>query len=440
MSMKKHLNFDALRQALSDLLYKAEDPRQASKVSYTFHDVIMSGFACMFLQCPSLMDFQRRMSGWFGRNNLQTQFKVKDTPENTAMRDGIDKVDSQIFAPLFKNYVTRLQRDNQLKQYQFLSGMYLLPLDGTEYFSSKDISCECCLHTPSRSGVITYSHKVVQAAIVHPGIKQVIPLMPEQICNTDGTVKQDCEINAAKRLMLKIKKSHPRMSFIRTGDSLYAHTPFIQETLAQGDHFLFAMQPGDHKSLTKILKEAVFSEHREIDAKGRKLTYEWIEQQPLTSDANSLLVNVMSCRMTTTNKKTQETTTTFIGTWITDLPINLDNIALLVSGARARWRIENECFNTLKNQGYQIDHNFGHGSKNLCFNFYILTLLAFFTQQIADLCDDAYQTGRKQMVTMKSFWQEVQVLFNRYLYESWYKLLEHLTYNTHTFIMPEPTG
>ena len=67
-------------------------------------------------------------------------------------------------------------------------------------------------------------------------------------------------------------------------------------------------------------------------------------------------------------------------------------------------------------------------------------LLAFFTQQIGDLCDDAYQAGRKKMVPMKSFWQEVQVLFNRHLYESWYKLLEDLTYNTHTFIMPEPTG
>ena len=156
MSIKKHLNFDALRQALSDFLYKIDDPRQKSKTSYSIHDVVMSGFACMFLQCPSLMDFQRRMSGWFGRNNLQTQFRVVDTPENTAMRDGIDKVDSQLFAPLFKNYVTRLQRDNQLKQYQFLSGMYLLPLDGTEYFSSKDISCEYCLQTPSRTGVVTY--------------------------------------------------------------------------------------------------------------------------------------------------------------------------------------------------------------------------------------------------------------------------------------------
>ena len=71
-----------------------------------------------------------------------------------------------------------------------------------------------------------------------------------------------------------------------------------------------------------------------------------IEQQPLTSDPNGLLVNVLRCRMTTTDKKTQETTTTFIGTWITDLPITIDNIGLLVSGARARWRIENECFNT----------------------------------------------------------------------------------------------
>ena len=73
--------------------------------------------------------------------------------------------------------------------------------------------------------------------------------MPEQVCTKDGSVKQACEINAAKRLMLKVKKSHPRMTFLRTGDSLYSHTPFIQETLEQGDHFLFAMQPGDHKAL-----------------------------------------------------------------------------------------------------------------------------------------------------------------------------------------------
>ena len=144
--------------------------------------------------------------------------------------------------------------------------------------------------------------------------------------------------------------------------------------------------------------------------------------------------------MTTINKKTQESKTTYIGTWITDLSVNEENIAHLVSGARARWRIENECFNTLKNQGYELDHNFGHGKKNLSFNFYILTLLAFLTQQIADLCDESYQAARKKMGTLKGFWQDVRALFNRFLYESWYKLLEDVTYNTHTYIMPEPTG
>ena len=440
MTAKKHLNFDALRQEFSDLLYQTDDPRQKTKVGYKLHDIVMSGFACMFLQCPSLLEFQRRISGWFGRNNLQTQFRITDTPENTAMRDCLDKVDSQLFSPLFKNYLTRLQRGNQLKQYQFLQGMYLLPMDGTEYFSSKDISCNCCLQTPSRTGVVTYSHKVVQAAIVHPGIKQVIPLMPEAICNTDGSEKQDCEINGAKRLMKRIQKDHPRMTFIRTGDSLYAHTPFIKETLEQGDHYLFAIKPGDHKALTKTLKSVVFSEHRELDEQGRKFTYEWVNQQPLTADSDSIKVNVLRCRLTTIDKKTQESKTTYIGTWITDLSINEENIAHLVRGARARWRIENECFNTLKNQGYELDHNFGHGKKNLSFNFYILTLLAFFTQQIADLCDDSYQAARKKMGTLKGFWQDVRALFNRFLYESWYKLLEDVTYNTHTYIMPEPTG
>ncbi len=86
--------------------------------------------------------------------------------------------------------------------------------------------------------------------------------MPEEIRNSDGDTKQDCEINAAKRLMLKIKKAHPRLTLIRTGDSLYAKQPFIEETLSQGDHFIFAVKPGDHKSLTDYIKGILDSNHK----------------------------------------------------------------------------------------------------------------------------------------------------------------------------------
>ena len=34
-------------------------------------------------------------------------------------------------------------------------------------------------------------------------------------------------------------------------------------------------------------------------------------------------------------------------------------------GGRARWKIENETFNTLKNQGYHFEHNYGHGKKSV---------------------------------------------------------------------------
>lgn len=97
--------------------------------------------------------------------------------------------------------MTRLQRGKHLIKYEFLPGLYLLPLDGTQYFSSKDILCDHCLKQTNRNGSTTYSHKVVQAAIVHPDLKQVLPMMPEEIKNSDGTDKQDCEINAAKKIM-----------------------------------------------------------------------------------------------------------------------------------------------------------------------------------------------------------------------------------------------
>jgi hypothetical protein len=429
------LTFDSLRASLSATLHNAPDHRQISKVEYSLHDIALSGFACMFLQCPSLLEFQRRLEEGYGRSNLQTQFGITAIPQNTALRSGLDAMDSQTFAPVFADYVLRLQQENQLQKYQFLDGMYLAPLDGTEYFTSRAISCDSCQSAPAGKKGPRCLHKVVQAAIVCPGIKQVIPFMPEEIQNSDGSTKKDSEVAAGIRLMRKIKAQHPDMTFIRMGDSLYAHTPFIRETLAQGDHYLLAMKPGDHKHLTKTLKNITWNKHSETTDKDRKITYEWALQQPLTAAADSHQVNVIRCRMTRPDKKTGTSKSTYIGTWITDLEVNEANVARLVAGARARWRIENECFNTLKNQGYAIEHNFGHGDQNLCFNFYILTLLAFFIQQIGDLCDPLYQQARAKAGTLRCFWQDIRALVNRFLYASWYKLLEQIIdYRKHTFI------
>ena len=100
-----------------------------------------------------------------------------------------------------------------------------------------------------------------------------------------------------------------------------------------------------------------------------------------------------------------------------------DNIAQLVPAARARWKIENETFNTLKNQGYHLEHNFGHGYQHLSEAFFTLNLLAFFLHQIFDLVDGLYQQVRTFFSSRRAFWDEVRSAFRLFLFTSWDQVL-----------------
>jgi len=92
-------------------------------------------------------------------------------------------------------------------------------IDATQFYTSEDISFQCCLTQKKRNGKIEYSHKALEPIICHPDQKKILPLMPEKIRDSDGAAKQDCEINAAKRLLPKLRQQHPRMPFIWLADS-----------------------------------------------------------------------------------------------------------------------------------------------------------------------------------------------------------------------------
>ena len=90
---------------------------------------------------------------------------------------------------------------------------------------------------------------------------------------------------------------------------------------------------------------------------------------------------------------------------------------------RCRWKLENECFNTLKNQGYAIDHSYGHGDKNLCFNFYLLTLIAFSFHQVYELTDKLYRSCRQHFGSKKHLWENVRANLRTFIFVSWEYLL-----------------
>ncbi len=424
MHVKKHLGFAALRKIISERLCETEDCRQQGKVDYTLHDCLMSAFAMMFFQDPSLLEFQRRMQESINHNNLKTIFNIEAIPKDTQLRDVLDQCPTDKLEKVYADFFYHLQRSKQLQAYTFLEGMYLMPVDGSQYFSSEKICCPSCLTKTSPKGVTRYHHQILQAVIVHPDNKQVIPLAPETIENTDGTEKQDCEINAGKRLIHKIRKTHPKLKIIFSGDDLFSRQPFIDELKLANMSYILTAKPSSHKILfqwfTELKQLGGTSRLQFTDFKGRQHIYEWVNQIPLNGTKDADQVNFFDYQLVNKGQ------ITYRNSWVTDIFIDENNVAQLVKGGRARWKVENEAFNTLKNQGYHIEHNFGHGQKNLSTIFFLLNLLAFFVHQILELTDLHYQKCRAKFSARKEFWNQLRCTFRILLFKTWEQLLSFI--------------
>jgi hypothetical protein len=421
LHIKKHLGFAALRKIISERLREIEDGRQQGKVYYPLHDCAMSAFAMMFFQDPSVLEFQRRMQESINSNNLKTMFNVASIPKDSQLRDVLDQCPLDPLDKVFADFFYHLQRSKQLEAYQFINGMYLMPVDGSQYFCSEKISCPSCLTTTSKKGLVRYHHSILQAVIVHPDNKQVIPLAPEAIQNTDGTEKQDCEINAGKRLIKKIRTTHPKLKIIVGGDDLFSNQPFIDELKAAGMSFILVAKPSSHKILfewfTELKQLDGASRLQFTDFKGRQHLYEWVNEIPLNGTKDADQVNFFHYQLI------DKRNITYRNSWVTDIVIDENNVTQLVKGGRARWKVENEGFNTLKNQGYHIEHNFGHGQKNLSMIFFLLNLLAFFVHQIFELTDLHYQKCRAKFSARKEFWNQLRCTIRILLFKSWEQLL-----------------
>jgi Transposase DDE domain len=424
MHTKKDLSFTALRELLSRRFLEIPDLRQETKVKHAVHDVLMSGFAMMFYQDSSLLQFQERLQEVIHQNNLQTLFQVESIPRDSQMREVIDEIESRELEPLFEDFFRPLQRGKHLEGYRVLGDSYVISIDGSGYFGSEKIHCEGCLEKKSKKGKKRYEHQIVQAALMKPGKRQVLPLAPEEVRNTDGRDKQDCEVEAGKRLVRRIRKAHVKLKIILVGDSLYSKQPFMEEVTQEGMKYVLVVKEDDHKLLMewvneqRQLKEVSRFEVR--DRKGRLHIYEWINEVPLNGNKKTLWVNYVEYWLVDGEKAT------YHNSWVTDFRVDEGNVAELVRIGRCRWKIENETFNTLKNQGYHIEHNFGHGKKHLSLNFLLLNLLAFLMHQIFELTDVLYQECRRVFGSRRNLWDHLRISIRLLLFPDWKTLLRRL--------------
>jgi len=413
---KKSLSADAL-YALVKAGFAAIPDHRGAHATVPLVDALLSAFALFALKDPSLLAFDARRND----ANMKGLFGIGQIPSDTRLRELLDPVDPEHLRPLFKDVFRQLQRGKALEPFAFYEGCYLLSLDGTGYFSSQKIHCPSCLEKVNQqTGVMTYQHQMLGAALVHPERQEVIPLAPEPIQKQDGSSKNDCERNAAKRLLQKIRADHPRLGLIVVEDGLASNGPHVRTLLEQRLHFLLGVKPGDHPFLFDRVLEAFDQERVTVltwPEGDRLCEIAYGNQLPLNEANQELLVNYLQYSEYDQNHERLKHFS-----WITDFRITRGNARWLVRGARARWKIENETFNTLKNQGYHYEHNYGHGEQNLSVVFALLMMVAFLVDQVQQLCCSLFRAVWSKLGSKRALWEQLRSHFYHFTFQS----MEHL--------------
>jgi hypothetical protein len=188
--------------------------------------------------------------------------------------------------------------------------------------------------------------------------------------------------------------------------------------LDYGYSFIFTCKDTSHPWLAETIQNSFLEETSRREWNGRTYltyTYRWLNGVELRDNKETLLVNYLSLSIRNEKQNKQ----TFFNSWITNKPISADNVAHLASCARARWKIENEHNNVLKNHGYNLEHNFGHGSLHASEMYCLLNLLAFQMHSLLDISDEDYQKARAYSGRRDEFFNELRFLMRFKLFDSW---------------------
>lgn len=449
-TIRKHLNSDALFEMVRNEFDKVTSTRAANATIST-RDALMSAFAMFSLKDSSALAFEaRRISG---DSNLQSVYGIEKAPCDTQMREILDPIDPARLRKPFKKVFAQIQRSKKLEQYSFLRGHYLLSGDGTSFFYSNKLSNNKCLSKESKTTGKAYYQMFYGAALVHPDFREVIAFPPEFITKQDGEAKNDCEREASKRFIANFRREHPHLPVIMIEDALASNGPHIRELQSRNMRFILGAKEADHRLLFDEASEEEKANRSiniymddPVDPKKRH-NFFFVNGLSLNKSNKDLKVNFLEYWEIPLDKDGNEVPeTTDAGrkgrhfSWVTDLKITVDNAFDIMRAGRARWKIENETFNTLKNQGYNLEHNYGLGVENLSMVFVTLMMLAFLIDQTQQLCCGLYRAAWLKCGSKVRFFETIRSFFlsvHNWRINSMKTILEAICFGTRGAVLSE---
>lgn len=402
--MRKHLSAPNLYEIVRAGFNELEDKRRAQSISYSMTDVLMSAMAMFFFKSSSMLGFDKNIKiDPKMAENIQNIFKIKKIPSDTTMREVIDEIPTDSFRAIYKKIFSVVQRGNGLKEFEYM-GQYIMPLDGTGIYSSGTLECPGCCVKNHKNDEKTFYHQALAGVLVHPFKSNVLVFPPEPITKQDGTNKNDCERNATFRFIKEFRREHPHLQVTVTADSLASKEPTIRELERLEFNYVLGCKPGDHKTLFDIVELNERNNFvQKYECKEGKFIYKFkfINNVQLNNSSEKK-INFLDFEEVSESGKIKHFS------WVTNFKINNSNVYQLMRIGRSKWKIENETFNTLKNQGYNLEHNYGHGKKNLSNNLMVLMFLVFFIDQVLLNFCEVYQQARKRHLTFHMLWEHLR--------------------------------
>ena len=372
---------------LRDWIAEMDDPRNQSYITYQQTD--LSCMAILKNVCGQYT--MREMEENFNNENcirtlrlMSGNQKLNEMPHYDTLNYYLERLSPECLSGLRKKMAVSLIRGKQFNRNRLLGKYWRVIFDGTGLFYFKEKHCKNCLcterETTDGKKVKLYYHKVLEAKIMLSD-NVVISLGTEFIENEKEDVsKQDCETNAAKRLMAGIKKEYPRLPVCMQGDALYATEPIMQLCREYHWEYLFTQKDTRQKLLDESfewIKNGNGAERKSglCEEKGNVCYANHVEKVAGKKE----VMNVYEYEYEKEDKDGKKHTARF--QWASSIELTKRNIEEMTAAGRGRWKIENEGFNNQKKGLYRIEH-LNSKNTNAMKNHYLLTQISDILMQL----------------------------------------------------------
>ncbi len=358
---------------LNKLFEQLTDKRHKSYITYNIKTIILTKIFALLCGITSMNEINSKFNNETVTKNLSMicNQSLDEVPDWQTIQDVIEQLDIEEIRNIRKYMVKALIRSKMFDKYRY-NGAFQLLVDATG-ISSHDYNLNNnCIVKKSKNGVIKYYKQVLEAKIVVGNI--VISLDTEWIENADMQTekkKQDCEINAFKRMAPRLKNEYPKLDFIITGDALYATGPMLDICKNNKWHYIFNLKK---KRLKQVYEEF------EDDIKYMNETSKTNYYLSCSIRYKNHILNAIRYEEKQVSKG-EEVMVAF--NYITDLKVNNYRIEEIVAMGRRRWKIENEGFNEQKNGTFKISHLCSRNENALKIHYYLIQI-AHMIKQLLD--------------------------------------------------------